>query len=185
MVTVSPWSSSSDSSSSSSDSFTKRSLEIEASWNRHIRRMNLMMQMGLMMMLAYLIEREREEEEEEERAHSLEMRELRSRKRNHSSFPNYYEKNKRKKTPIEISNSSEPFPTHLRPTPEECRLVRDSLLSLHGFPKEFAKYSKIRSGLGISSNTSEPNENEAEVVEEAKGECVGWFGEYSFISEYY
>ncbi|XP_042499456.1 putative DNA glycosylase At3g47830 [Macadamia integrifolia] len=32
------------------------------------------------------------------------------------------------------------YPTHPRPTPEECRAVRDDLLALHGFPPEFAKY---------------------------------------------
>ncbi|KAF5196341.1 Dna glycosylase superfamily protein [Thalictrum thalictroides] len=185
MVNLTSWSSSSDSSSSSSDFdsdsdlFTRWSLEYQASRNRN----KLLMLEGLMMMLAYLIELEREEEEdddddeeeeEEERAHSLEMREVRSRKRNHSSFPNYYDKNKKKKkNPTEISSSNEPFPTHLQPTPEECRLVRDSLLSLHGVPKEFAKYRKVRSGLGISSNTcSETNQKEIEVVKEAQKESV-------------
>ncbi|KAJ4842508.1 U-box domain-containing protein 38 [Turnera subulata] len=41
----------------------------------------------------------------------------------------------------------EPYPAHLRPTPEECRAVRDSLLALHGFPPEFAKYRKKRPNL--------------------------------------
>ncbi|XP_009794590.1 putative DNA glycosylase At3g47830 isoform X2 [Nicotiana tabacum] len=43
------------------------------------------------------------------------------------------------------SNDSEPFPDFHRPTPEECRTVRDDLLAVHGFPKEFIKYRKQRS----------------------------------------
>ncbi|KAK4735375.1 hypothetical protein R3W88_009636 [Solanum pinnatisectum] len=42
-------------------------------------------------------------------------------------------------------NDSEPFPDYSQPTPEECRAVRDDLLALHGFPKEFIKYRKQRS----------------------------------------
>ncbi|XP_055828243.1 putative DNA glycosylase At3g47830 isoform X1 [Solanum dulcamara] len=42
-------------------------------------------------------------------------------------------------------NDNEPFPDHSQPTPEECRAVRDDLLALHGFPKEFIKYRKQRS----------------------------------------
>ncbi|KAA8542626.1 hypothetical protein F0562_023875 [Nyssa sinensis] len=38
--------------------------------------------------------------------------------------------------------TNEPYPYHPRPTPEECQAVRDDLLALHGFPKEFAKYRK-------------------------------------------
>ncbi|KAK6153339.1 hypothetical protein DH2020_012978 [Rehmannia glutinosa] len=37
-----------------------------------------------------------------------------------------------------------PFPDHPWPTPEECRSVRDDLLSLHGFPQEFIKYRNQR-----------------------------------------
>ncbi|PIA40330.1 hypothetical protein AQUCO_02500193v1 [Aquilegia coerulea] len=80
-------------------------------------------------------------------------------------------KKKRKKNPKEISSSNEPFPNHLRPTPEECQLVRDSLLSLHGFPQEFAKYRKVRSGLGISSNNSDANQiPKSETLEEVENE---------------
>lgn len=38
----------------------------------------------------------------------------------------------------------EPFPSHPRPTLEECRAIRDDLLALHGFPQQFAKYRKLR-----------------------------------------
>ncbi|PON61057.1 DNA-3-methyladenine glycosylase I [Parasponia andersonii] len=40
--------------------------------------------------------------------------------------------------------AKDPYPTHHRPTPDECRAVRDSLLAQHGFPKEFAKYRRQR-----------------------------------------
>jgi endonuclease-3 len=40
--------------------------------------------------------------------------------------------------------TNDPYPTHPRPTPEECRAVRDDLLVLHGFPQEFAKYRRQR-----------------------------------------
>ncbi|XP_022738414.1 putative DNA glycosylase At3g47830 isoform X2 [Durio zibethinus] len=46
-----------------------------------------------------------------------------------------YGRSKTPKTTIE-----EPYPSHHRPTPEECRTVRDELLALHGFPREFLKY---------------------------------------------
>ena len=39
-------------------------------------------------------------------------------------------------------STKEPYPDYNRPTPEECRAVRDSLLALHGFPQEFAKYRR-------------------------------------------
>ncbi|XP_050257003.1 putative DNA glycosylase At3g47830 [Quercus robur] len=38
--------------------------------------------------------------------------------------------------------TKDPYPTHTRPTREECIAVRDDLLALHGFPKEFAKYRR-------------------------------------------
>ncbi|CAA3002648.1 DNA glycosylase At3g47830 [Olea europaea subsp. europaea] len=38
----------------------------------------------------------------------------------------------------------EPYPDYPRPTPEECLAVRDDLLSLHGFPREFIKYRNQR-----------------------------------------
>lgn len=37
---------------------------------------------------------------------------------------------------------NDPYPTHPRPTPEECRAVRDDLLAFHGFPLEFSKYRR-------------------------------------------
>ncbi|KAL6541948.1 hypothetical protein OROGR_011434 [Orobanche gracilis] len=63
-----------------------------------------------------------------------------------------------------------PFPDHPRPTPEECRSVRDDLLSLHGFPLEFIKYRNQRlkaksqlsdsDKLGSSLNDGEVDERE-------------------------
>lgn len=45
------------------------------------------------------------------------------------------------------ANQKDPYPNHPRPTPEECRSVRNDLLALHGFPKEFAKYRSLRPNL--------------------------------------
>ncbi|KAH7859035.1 hypothetical protein Vadar_030698 [Vaccinium darrowii] len=41
----------------------------------------------------------------------------------------------------------DPYPNHPRPTPDECRSVRNDLLALHGFPKQFAKYRSHRPNL--------------------------------------
>ncbi|CAH2064942.1 unnamed protein product [Thlaspi arvense] len=41
-------------------------------------------------------------------------------------------------------NGDDPYPSLLRPTADECRDVRDALLSLHGFPPEFASYRRQR-----------------------------------------
>ncbi|KAL5725294.1 DNA-(apurinic or apyrimidinic site) lyase [Ranunculus cassubicifolius] len=76
-------------------------------------------------------------------------------KRNHNSTVSSTSKKKPKNSPKQLSHSTEPYPNHPNPTPEQCLSARDSLLSLHGFPQEFAKYRKIRSGLGISSNSSQ------------------------------
>ncbi|GAB2289549.1 hypothetical protein Dimus_023859 [Dionaea muscipula] len=38
----------------------------------------------------------------------------------------------------------EPYPSHPRPTPEECLVICNDLLQLHGFPVEFAKYREQR-----------------------------------------
>ncbi|KAG8652527.1 hypothetical protein MANES_06G101100v8 [Manihot esculenta] len=48
---------------------------------------------------------------------------------------------------ISIPTKHDPYPTHPRPTPEECLAVRDSLLACHGFPQEFAKYREQRRNL--------------------------------------
>ncbi|KAG4109033.1 hypothetical protein AAZX31_05G032800 [Glycine max] len=40
-------------------------------------------------------------------------------------------------------NVKDPFPSHARPTPQECEAVRDTLLALHGIPPELAKYRKL------------------------------------------
>ncbi|XP_021291962.1 putative DNA glycosylase At3g47830 isoform X4 [Herrania umbratica] len=40
--------------------------------------------------------------------------------------------------------TEEPYPSYHRPTPDECRSVRDELLALHGFPAEFLKYRRQR-----------------------------------------
>ncbi|WCJ36030.1 DNA glycosylase superfamily protein [Euphorbia peplus] len=68
----------------------------------------------------------------------------------------------------------EAYPTHNRPTPDECRAIRDSLLSFHGgFPPEFAKYRRhdnhqqeetVLDGLVktlLSQNTTQTNSHKA------------------------
>lgn len=79
-------------------------------------------------------------------------------KRSHHLLTNNSKQQHKKK--LKNSNNhhaedGEPYPDHPRPRFEECLSVRDSLLALHGFPQEFAKYRETRSHLGISSNTSE------------------------------
>ncbi|CAI9112512.1 OLC1v1012972C3 [Oldenlandia corymbosa var. corymbosa] len=52
--------------------------------------------------------------------------------------------------------TSSPFPDHPRPTPEECRAVRDALLELHGFPQEFVEYRNLRANVAASENSLLP-----------------------------
>ncbi|XP_065876442.1 putative DNA glycosylase At3g47830 [Euphorbia lathyris] len=52
----------------------------------------------------------------------------------------------------------EPYPTHSRPNPEECRAIRDSLLSFHGFPQEFAKYRKTDDDNDLKPDISDVKE---------------------------
>ncbi|KAF5734172.1 putative Endonuclease III [Tripterygium wilfordii] len=49
---------------------------------------------------------------------------------------------KKSKSKTKLADKEEPYRTHIRPTPDECRDVRDELLALHGFPQEFAKYRR-------------------------------------------
>ncbi|KAF9606858.1 hypothetical protein IFM89_029457 [Coptis chinensis] len=77
-----------------------------------------------------------------------------ARKQNVANSSNKKNKNNPKN---DLSIFNEPYPNHPRPTPEQCLSVRDDLLSLHGFPEEFAKYRKFRFHSGISSNSLETN----------------------------
>ncbi|KAI3777589.1 hypothetical protein L1987_47389 [Smallanthus sonchifolius] len=52
----------------------------------------------------------------------------------------------RKGTVINLT-VTDPYPNHHRPTPEECRAVRDDLLAFHGFPQQFANYREQRLNL--------------------------------------
>ena len=58
------------------------------------------------------------------------------------------------KTNNPITAVSEPYPSHPRPTPEECLAIRDVLLELQGFPEEFAKYRKERQNPEPCSSSS-------------------------------
>ncbi|KAJ4756892.1 DEMETER-like protein 2 [Rhynchospora pubera] len=50
-------------------------------------------------------------------------------------------------------NTQDPYPHFGAPTPEQCRSVRDSLLSLHGFPAEFAEFRRSRLESGPQSES--------------------------------
>ncbi|XP_048228994.1 putative DNA glycosylase At3g47830 isoform X1 [Ricinus communis] len=67
-----------------------------------------------------------------------------------------------KSAKINNGNKEEPYPTHPRPTPEECLCIRDSLLAFHGFPQEFAKYRKQRLGGDDDNKSSDVNSDTAE-----------------------
>ncbi|XVF50264.1 hypothetical protein PTKIN_Ptkin04bG0082400 [Pterospermum kingtungense] len=67
------------------------------------------------------------------------------------------------------TSTEEPYPSHHRPTPEECRAVRDELLSFHGFPPEFLKYRHqrlIKSAPHVNEAKSEPLKNNHDGGEE-------------------
>ncbi|PSR95853.1 DNA glycosylase [Actinidia chinensis var. chinensis] len=62
---------------------------------------------------------------------------------------------------VKTATAAEPYPHHRRPTPDECRALRDDLLALHGFPKEFAIYRSQRlNGLAHTPAKSEPSDGE-------------------------
>ncbi|XP_078175247.1 DNA glycosylase superfamily protein isoform X5 [Carex rostrata] len=62
-------------------------------------------------------------------------------------------KSKTKTQAIAPSGSKDPYPQFDAPTPDQCLSVRDSLLSLHGFPKEFAEFRRIRHEPGLQSES--------------------------------
>ncbi|XP_050225684.1 putative DNA glycosylase At3g47830 isoform X2 [Mercurialis annua] len=66
----------------------------------------------------------------------------------------------------------DPYPTHPRPTPEECRAIRDSLLAFHGFPQEFAKYRKHRLNLLPHELAVDDDGAKSEPLDNAKAESV-------------
>ncbi|KAK1316380.1 hypothetical protein QJS10_CPA05g01891 [Acorus calamus] len=68
---------------------------------------------------------------------------------------------KRKLAPNPANSSAdpaEPYPAHLGPTADACRAVRDDLMSLHGFPKEFLKYRRTNDRSQPSDATTEEEE---------------------------
>ncbi|KAL2936089.1 hypothetical protein RDABS01_019207 [Bienertia sinuspersici] len=58
------------------------------------------------------------------------------------------------KTKIPKTANIEPYPFHPKPTPEDCLIIRDELLKLHGFPEEFAKYREERENSKLKSSNS-------------------------------
>lgn len=55
------------------------------------------------------------------------------------------------------TTKQEPYPTHTRPTPEDCLAIRDDLLAHHGFPQEFVKHRIQR--LNQKANTEAHHES--------------------------
>ncbi|XP_056170992.1 putative DNA glycosylase At3g47830 [Syzygium oleosum] len=74
------------------------------------------------------------------------------------------------KSPTQSSkpiHDGDPYQTHHRPTPEECRAVRDDLLALHGFPREFSRYREQRQrklGLVVEDEGEGREQSEAETA---------------------
>lgn len=60
-----------------------------------------------------------------------------------------------------IDDLKNPYPSHARPTPEECRAVRDALLALHGFPQEFAKYRRKSASDAVKTEKSDEQDDDA------------------------
>ncbi|KAL7222907.1 hypothetical protein ACSBR1_024569 [Camellia fascicularis] len=72
-----------------------------------------------------------------------------------------------------IKSTGEPFPNHPLPTPEDCRGVRDDLLAVHGFPKEFAKYRSQRlNGSALIPAKPEPFDGEDDQPSSGSNESV-------------
>lgn len=60
--------------------------------------------------------------------------------------------------------TKDPYPEHPRPSPEECRAVRDDLLTLHGFPQEFVKYQRNQTPAEPEAFNGESSDEEKESV---------------------
>ena len=77
---------------------------------------------------------------------------------------------------------AEPYPDHSQPTPQQCRSVRDALLHLHGFPKQFESYRRIRRNNNHQSHSlnlnlnlkqeEESNDDDAAAAAAAVGETT-------------
>ncbi|KGN64289.1 putative DNA glycosylase At3g47830 [Cucumis sativus] len=73
----------------------------------------------------------------------------------------------------------DPYPAHSSPTSDECLSVRDDLLNLHGFPREFLKYRKERERLSeccsvVDGVRAEHRDNvESEFVDEKESVLDG------------
>ncbi|XP_022994647.1 putative DNA glycosylase At3g47830 [Cucurbita maxima] len=67
-------------------------------------------------------------------------------------------------------STNEPYPAYSSPTSDECLSVRDDLLNLHGFPREFVIYRKERERL--SECCSVVDGSGGELAENVKSESV-------------
>ncbi|KAK7265723.1 hypothetical protein RJT34_33346 [Clitoria ternatea] len=59
---------------------------------------------------------------------------------------------------IRNDDVKDPFPSHIRPTPQECEAIRDTLLAIHGIPPELAKYRKLQPTNDTDTDTHPPPE---------------------------
>lgn len=84
------------------------------------------------------------------------MRKQEGRKRKPSEHKSTPGKLIKKSTGINLTVTN-PYPTHLQPTPEQCLAIRDDLLAFHGFPQQFAKYRQQR--LNLISNNDDKSES--------------------------
>ncbi|KAK3030078.1 hypothetical protein RJ639_037626 [Escallonia herrerae] len=66
------------------------------------------------------------------------------------------------KSSTTTTTAGDPYPLYHRPTPEECRTVRDALLAFHGFPQQFAKYREQR----LNPPPAKPEPSDGEDVSE-------------------
>ncbi|KAK2663838.1 hypothetical protein Ddye_002412 [Dipteronia dyeriana] len=90
-----------------------------------------------------------------------------SRKRKRVLQPQHYRSKSKSIEPQQPKSTTkkDPYPTHPRPTPEECRSIRDDLWALHGFPKEFVKYrnQRLKNSNGGGAAKSEPLDDDGDV----------------------
>lgn len=71
------------------------------------------------------------------------------------------------------SSTSDLYPAHSSPTTDECLSVRDDLLNLHGFPREFVKYREERARLTECGGGEHRENVESEVVDEKESVLDG------------
>lgn len=75
--------------------------------------------------------------------------------------------------------TKDPYPAHASPTSDQCLSLRDDLLNLHGFPREFVKYRKERQRrpsecCSVAGGGGEPHDDvKSELVDEKESVLDG------------